>query len=72
MNQTRRDIEAFVRRIVIEIETVEATGVRDSGAIADHFNATGLTTRKGRPWTAATVAKFRASPGARRFRSAPA
>ncbi|MCH9020336.1 MAG: methyltransferase domain-containing protein [Proteobacteria bacterium] len=38
-------------------------------AIADHFNATGVTTRKGRRWTGATVAKFLSSPGAKRYRS---
>jgi hypothetical protein len=38
-------------------------------AIADHFNAKGVTTRKGRPWTGATVAKFLSSPGAKRYRS---
>ena len=38
-------------------------------ANADHFNAKGVTTRKGRPWTGATVAKFLSSPGAKRYRS---
>ncbi len=36
--------------------------------IAEHFNAIGLTTRKGRGWTCATVAKFLSSPGAKRYR----
>ena len=38
-------------------------------AIAEHFNAKGLTTRKGRRWTGATVAKFLSSAGAKRYRS---
>ena len=69
MTPRKREIEAFVRRIVIEVEAAEAAGMRTPDAIAAHFNAKGLTTRKGRHWTAATVAKFLSSPGARRYRS---
>ena len=69
MAQRRQAIEAFVRHLVIEIEAAEAAGMTAPHAIADHFNATGVTTRKGRRWTAATVAKFLASPGAKRYRS---
>ena len=68
MTPRKRDIEAFVRRIVAEVEAAEAAGIRTPEAIAAHFNAKGLTTRKGRGWTAATVAKFLSSPGAKRYR----
>ena len=67
--ERRQDIEAFVRRIVAEIEAAEAAGMTGPLAIAEHFNATGITTRKGRRWNAVTVAKFLSSPGARRYRS---
>ncbi len=69
MAQRRQDIEAFVRRLVVEVEAAEAAGMTAPQAIADHFNATGVTTRKGRRWTGATVAKFLGSPGAKRYRS---
>ena len=69
MAQTRQQIEAFVRRLVVEVEAAEAAGMTAPQAIADHFNATGVTTRKGRRWSGATVAKFLSSPGARRTRS---
>ncbi len=69
MAQRRADIEAFVRHIVAEIEAAEAAGMKTPQAIAAHFNASGLTTRKGRRWNAATVAKFLSSPGARRYRT---
>ena len=69
MVQWRQDIEEFVRHIVAEIEAAEAAGMRAPEAIADHFNAKGLTTRKGRRWTSATVAKFLSSPGAKRYRT---
>lgn len=69
MSKQRQDIVAFVRNIVAEIEAAEAAGIRTPEAIAAHFNAKGLTTRKGRRWTGATVAKFLSSPGARRYRS---
>ena len=69
MGQRRPDIEAFVRQIVAEIEAAEAAGMRTPQAIAEHFNAMGLTTRKGRRWTGATLAKFLASPGANRYRT---
>jgi hypothetical protein len=63
------EIEAFVRRIVAKIEAAEAAGLTEPQAIAEHFNATGITTRKGRGWNGVTVAKFLSSPGARRYRS---
>ena len=66
MVQKRREIEDFVRSIVAEIE---AAGVSANKAIADHLNAMGVTTRKGRTWTGDTVAKFLSSPGAKRYRS---
>ena len=69
MAQRRDEIEAFVRRLVAEVEAAEAAGMTAPQAIAEHFNAQGLTTRKGRRWTGATVAKFLSSPGAKRYRS---
>jgi hypothetical protein len=69
MTQRRKEIEAFVQRLVVEVETAEAAGLTAPEDIADHFNATGVTTRKGRRWTGATVEKFLSSPGAKRYRS---
>ncbi len=69
MAQRRQEIEAFMRHLIVEIEAAEAAGMTAPQAIADHFNAKGVTTRKGRRWTGATVAKFLSSPGARRYRS---
>ena len=69
MAQRRQEIEAFVRHLVVEVEAAEAAGMTAPQAIADHFNAKGVTTRKGRRWTGATVAKFLSSPGAKRYRS---
>ena len=68
MAQPRHEIEAFVRHVVAEIEAAEAVGMKTPQKIAEHFNAIGLTTRKGRGWTSANVAKFLSSPGAKRFR----
>jgi len=70
MAQRRQEIEAFVQHLVVEIEAAEAAGMTAPQAIADHFNAKGVTTRKGRRWTGTTVAKFLGSPGAKRYRSA--
>ena len=70
MAQRRSEIEAFVRNIVVEIEAAEAAGMTAPNAIAEHLNAKGVTTRKGRGWSTATVAKFLGSPGANRLRSA--
>ncbi len=68
MAQRRQQIEAFVRRLVVEVEAAEAAGLTAPQDIAEHFNAKGLTTRKGRRWTGATMAKFLSSPGAKRYR----
>ncbi len=69
MAQRRQDIEAFVRQLVVEVEAAEAAGMTAPQAIADHFNAKGVTTRRGRRWTGATVAKSLGSTGAKRYRS---
>ena len=69
MVQRRAEIETFIRRIVTEIEAAEALGTTAPQAIADQLNATGITTRKGRRWTRATVAKFLSIPGAKRYHS---
>ena len=69
MAQRRQEIEAFVRHLVVQIEAAEVAGMTAPQAIADHFNVKGVTTRRGRRWTGATVAKFLSSPGAKRYRS---
>ena len=69
MAQRRDEIEAFVRGLVAEVEAAEAAGMTAPQAIAEHFNAQGITTRKGRRWTGASLAKFLGSPGAKRHRS---
>ncbi len=69
MAQRRDEIEAFVRRLVAEVEAAEAAWMSAPQAIAEHFNAQGITTRKGRRWTGASLAKFLSSPGAKRTRS---
>ena len=69
MTQRRDKIEAFVRHLVAEVEAAEAEGMVSPEAIADHLNGKGLTTRKGRGWTGAAVAKFLSSPGAKRYRT---
>ena len=58
-----------MRRVVVEVETAEAAGIKTPQAIAKHFNAKGLTTRKGRRWIGTTMAKFLSSPGAKRYRT---
>lgn len=68
MTQKRTETEAFVRHIVARIEAAERGGMASPTAIADHFNSVGLTTRKGRGWNPATVRKFLASPGAKKYR----
>ena len=65
----RQEIEDFVRHILVEIEAAELAGITGGKAIADHLNAKGVTTRKGRYWIGATVAKFLSNPGAGRYRS---
>jgi hypothetical protein len=69
MAQRRDEIEAFVRGLVAEVEAAEAAGMIAPQAIAEHFNAQGVTTRKGRRWSGASLAKFLSSPGAKRYRS---
>ncbi len=69
MAQRREEIEAFVRRLVAEVEAAETAGLTAPQAIAEHFNAQGLTTRKGRRWSGASLAKFLGSPGAKRYRA---
>ncbi len=69
MTQRRDEIEAFVRGLVAEVEDAEAAGLTAPQAIAEHLNAKGVTTRKGRRWTGASLAKFLSSPGAKRTRS---
>ncbi len=46
MAHRRQEIEAFVRHLVVKIEAAEAAGISAPQAIADHFNAKGVATRK--------------------------
>ncbi len=69
MVQRRDEIEAFVRRLVAEVEAAEAAGLTAPQDIAEHFNAQGITTRKGRRWSGATMAKFLSSRGAKSYRA---
>lgn len=69
MTGPKAGIEAFIRAIVAEIVAAEAQGITTQAALAEHLNARGITTRKGRRWNATTVGKFLSSPGARRFRA---
>ena len=64
----RAAIEAFIRRVVAEIDAARAQGALDADAIAAVLNRRGFTTRKGRHWTGTAVEKFLASPGAMRYR----
>jgi hypothetical protein len=63
----RAAIEAFVRHIVAAIAAAREEGAATDAEIADALNRRGLTSRKGRAWTGVMVAKFLASPGARRL-----
>ena len=63
----RAAIESFVRGIVTAIATAREEGAATHAEIADALNRRGLTSRKGRAWTGVMVAKFLASPGARRL-----
>lgn len=67
-SRIRADIEEFMRSVVRDIEAAESIGITAPADLADHFNARGLTTRKGRPWSAATMTKFLSSPAAQRLR----
>jgi len=67
MTPPRPDIDAFLRRIAAEIRAADPAGEMTHGAIAAHLNGAGLTTRKGRPWTGATVEKFLSSPAAQKY-----
>ncbi len=59
MARRRQEIEAFLRHRVIEVEAAEAAGMTAPHAIADHFNAKGVTTRRrwtARPWPNSSAA----------------
>jgi adenine/guanine phosphoribosyltransferase-like PRPP-binding protein len=59
-------IRAFLTEVAAKIHCARRAGAVDATAIATHLNNSGVTTRRGRTWTAASVAKFLASPGAER------
>jgi hypothetical protein len=68
MSEPRTEIEAFIRSLVAEIEAAETAGITRPQEIANYLNGKGITSRKGRRWSAEAVAKFLDSPGARRYR----
>jgi hypothetical protein len=69
MDDQRSDSEAYIRRLVATVEAAEAAGISTPQALADLLNDQGVTSRKGRPWTAITMERFLNSPGAERYRS---
>jgi hypothetical protein len=69
MAQLGQEIEAFVRHLVVEVEAAEVAGMTAPDVIAEHFNAKGISTHKGRRWTGAIVAKFLSSTALKRYRS---
>jgi uncharacterized protein YdiU (UPF0061 family) len=69
MAQLGHEIEAFVRELVVELEAAETAGMNGPDAIAEHFNAKGIRTHKGRGWTGETVAKLLSSTAVKRYRS---
>ncbi|MSO65370.1 MAG: hypothetical protein EXQ85_06175 [Alphaproteobacteria bacterium] len=66
-SEPKEAIIAFLVAIVAAIEDVRRLGANDEQAIALALNARGVTTRRGRRWSAASVRKFLASPGAKRL-----
>jgi len=69
MAQLGQEIEAFVRELVVELKAAETAGMNGPDAIAEHFNAKGIRTHKGRGWTGATVAKLLSSTAVKHCRS---
>ena len=63
MSERRQEIKAFLRHLVVEVEAAEAAGMTASHVIVEHFNAKGISTRKGRRRAGATVAKFLSCTG---------
>ena len=59
--------EALLDAIAAGIVRLRGEGTEDPAAPAGWPNEAGLVSRTGRPWTAASLARFLASPGARRL-----
>ncbi len=66
MTGGRDDSERYVRGILAAIAEARTAGAATDAEIAAALDRRGLTSRKGRRWTADAVAKFLASPGAKR------
>ena len=66
MTKQQHENKAFVRNLIVEVEAAAVVGITTPHTIADHFNANGVTSRKGRRWTGTNVAKFLNSPGVKR------
>jgi hypothetical protein len=62
----RDESERYVGEVLAAIAAARAAGAGTDAEIAGALDARGITSRKGRRWTATAVAKFLASPGARR------
>ena len=62
----QQENETLFRNLIVEVEAAAVAGMITPQAIADHFNANGITNRKGRRWTSMNVAKFLNSPGVER------
>jgi hypothetical protein len=62
----RDESERYVRSVLSAIDAARARGAATDAEIAAALDAQGITSRKGRRWTAVAVARFLASPGARR------
>ncbi len=66
MTDRRGESERYIASVLAAIRAARAAGAATDTEIAAALDAKGLTSRKGRSWTADAVAKFLASPAARR------
>ncbi len=66
MTDRRDQSERYLGELVAAIAAARAAGAATDAEIAAALDARGLTSRKGRRWTAASVARFLASTGALR------
>lgn len=71
MTDRRDESERYVRDILAAIARARRAGAATDAEIAAALDAEGRTSRKGRRWTAVSVAKFLASPGGRRRQREP-
>ena len=62
MTKLPQENEAFVRNLIVKVEAAVLAGITTPQAIADHFNTSGVTRHKDKPWTSTTVVKLLNSP----------